>query len=270
MKIHVTAQPVFSKGSSTPAVARTVLQARALLEAFPFTASTKGAILEVSMSLMKHFIACEEIRERVAREVVRGRAAIDAGQVGIERNRFLQLPGVANLDSEAESFLHNAKLAVADVGRLFGPLHGKSFDHRFQKIRSWLHGLYGDEDALLLMLVGDSAWIERIINMRNVVEHPNDPAGPSVVMNFHVIRHEPLTIASPTWALGTSEPTEILEDMAGIIESILMLYEDVLVDGILRLHPQSPFTITEIPEHDRNSSMPIRLVPTLKVGQVLA
>jgi hypothetical protein len=188
MNIEFTAQPLFSKGTSTPAVARTVVQARGLVEAFSFDATKKQAILDISMTLMKHFIACEEIRERLGVQVAAGRASIDAGQITVERGRLLQLPGVTNLESEAEAFLHNAKLALADVGHLFGPLHGKAFDHRFQKVRTWLHASYGDEDPILLMLLEDAVWIERVIGMRNSAEHPKTVGVKVVVKNFHAVQ----------------------------------------------------------------------------------
>ena len=57
---------------------------------------------------------------------------------------------------------------------------------------------------------------------------------------------------------------DLVEDMGTIIDNILTLYEDVLTDGILRIAANSPFTIVEIPEADRDPEMPIRLVPALK------
>ena len=80
MKIEFTAQPVFTKGTSTPGVTLSVVQARrGLVGAFPLAALQREGILNVSMTLMKHFIACEEVRERVNAQVAVGRAAIDEG-----------------------------------------------------------------------------------------------------------------------------------------------------------------------------------------------
>ena len=264
MNIEFTAQPLFSKGTSTPAVARTVLQARGLLDAFPLNPSKKQAVLEISMTLMKHFIACEEIRQRLDVQVAAGRASIDAGQITVERDRLLQLPGVTNLESEAEAFLHNAKLALADVGRLFGPLHGKAFDHRFQKVRAWLQASHGDKDPILLMLLEDAPWIERVINMRNAAEHPKKSGVPLVVKNFRATQAEPLVIASPAWAYGNEPLADILNDMDSTIDHTLTLYEDVLVDGILRIARDSVVTIAEIPVAERDAEMPIRFIPALK------
>jgi hypothetical protein len=264
MKIEFTAQPAFSKGTNTPSVARTVLQAQGLLDAFPIPTERKVEILAVTMTLMKHFIACEEVRERVSMQIAAGRAAIETGSVSVEREQFLQLPGVTNLEPEGEAFLHNAKLALADIGRLFGPLHGCVFDHKFQKIRSWLRATYGENDPLLLVLTSDAPWIERVINMRNVVEHPGDPSGPLVMKNFHTVQLEPLIIADPEWALGSEPAVSMVEDMGAIVADILTLYEDVLCNGILRLAPHSPFTIVEIPEAERDPAMPLRLVPGVK------
>jgi hypothetical protein len=122
----------------------------------------------------------QEVRERRSAQVAARRALIGGGQVAIEGGRFLQLPGVINLEPEAESFLHNAKLALADVGRLCGPLHGKKFDDKCQKARSWLKSSYGDNDL--------------------------------VIKNRHAIQSEPLVIANPAWALGKDDLTDLLED----------------------------------------------------------
>ena len=90
MKIEFTAQPMLSKGASTPAVARTVPQARVLLDAFPVPTPPREEVLNVSMTLMKHLVACEEARERIGAQVTKGRMAVDSGAIAVERGRLLR------------------------------------------------------------------------------------------------------------------------------------------------------------------------------------
>lgn len=162
------------------------------------------------------------------------------------------------LDS-VEQFLYAAKGALREIGALFAPFYGKTFDHKFHKIREWLEATYGSDDQLLATLKTDAYWIEQILNMRNAVDHPGTPSVLNID-NFKLVALRPTPeVDEPRWRLDDSDASPIAHDMPVLIDNLLTLFEDVLVDCLLRVQPDGPLVIYEVPEDQRDPNMPIRL-----------
>lgn len=262
MSLEFVAQPMFDRGTNSPCVARTVLQTQGLIQAFPLSDTSRQQVLEVAYNVMRRLIAIEAIRERIVGQVAEGKARIlREGLDTQSAGRFATLPVVINIEQEVESFLHNAKLALRDIAGLFEPLYGSpAFDHKYQKIRKWAEATLGSEDPFVQVLESDGGWIDRIINMRNAIEHPTDPHAPLSVRNFQVLnKTPPWEVAEPTWFLKGEHPTAIAADLDAIADNLLTLFEDILTDGLLRLGPAGPFTIVEIPAANREPKCPMRL-----------
>lgn len=252
-------QPYLSRGSATPCVARTIPQTSALVAAFPLSEQKRQAAIRISHEVMLRLITCLDQAEPIQAQVRSAQEALrDAGVKFNPAGTAAQLPAVLDLRQRVESFLYAAKGALRDIGGLFEPLFGKVFDHRFHKIREWLEATYGPGDHLLAVLASDSAWIERVIAMRNAVDHPGTPSTLHVD-NFRLLAATPPQVAEPMWRLDDGPSTPIAGDMMIVTDNLLTLFEDVLTDGLLRLQPNGPFVIYEVPEAERDPAMPIRL-----------
>ncbi|MFZ3289158.1 MAG: hypothetical protein WA191_20240 [Telluria sp.] len=139
-------QKLSNFGTSTPAVARTVLQAKPIIDFFHCPDAQKEQVLEKFFDLQRHLLKCVEIRESVAAEMAEERNRFLARPHAAPQSRgVITLPGVGDLQSKAEGFLQSAKLAIAATGNLTQPLYGKGFVHHFHKFEEWARTTFGDD-----------------------------------------------------------------------------------------------------------------------------
>jgi hypothetical protein len=264
--IKFVIQPMFSRGTSTPCVARTTVQTQQLLGMVPFDQKTKDAIFEVGFRVMKRLIVLEDIREQLGAQVGAATESIAKNGIPLQAGgQAADVPAVVDLDQDAERFLYDAKLALRDIAGLFLPLHGKEFNHKYQQVRAWAESTFGVEDQLVKALHADAAWIERVINMRNAIEHPTDPHAPLTIRNFTLrSAGPPWKVDPPSWFMNGDTPTWMLQDMEWIATNLLTFFEDILIDGMHR-HSMFPLTISEIPETERDAACPIRLRATIEI-----
>jgi hypothetical protein len=94
-------QKISSYGTTTPSVARTVLQGSDLLGFFLVPDEQKERYRSVLFELMRHLLRCVEIRDRISAEVVEGQASVEKTGLQFQtQERAVSLPGVADLRSK--------------------------------------------------------------------------------------------------------------------------------------------------------------------------
>jgi hypothetical protein len=213
---------------------------------------------------MEHLIASLDSVERLRDQVRAGQAKVDAGKIRIQADgQVVDLPSVLNLRKDTEAFLYNAKLALRDIGELFEVFGGKKFGVKYHKAREWAAEVQGAESPLARMLADDATWISQLIKFRNAVEHPStEPGGALRVSDFSLREIAgQLLVLEPTWSQG-EHTGPIVHEMETFQQNLLTLFEDMLV--VFLLAAESPFTIYEVPEAERDPMMPKRLGVTLK------
>lgn len=242
------------------------MQTQHLLGIVPFTEDTKNALFEVAFRVMKRLIVLEDVRERIGKQVDAARTAIADKGISLQAGgQAADVPAVVDLDQDAERFLYEAKLALRDIAGLFLPLHGEAFNHKYQKVRAWAEAKFGSDDVLVKTLHSDAPWIERVINMRNAVEHPTDQHAPLTIRNFVLMSAgPPWVVADPSWFMKGEQPSLMLQDMEWIATNLLTFFEDILIDGLHR-HSAFPLTVVEIAEAERDPGCPIRLRATIEI-----
>lgn len=266
-------QKISNYGTSTPAVARTLLQGSDILRFFSATDAQREAAESALHELQRHLVRCVEIRDRIAAEINTGREQV--AKIGFKfqsNGRAVSLPGVADLQSNAESFLQSSKLGIRETARLIEPFYKARHDHRFKKFVAWAEKQFGKEDTFTQVIREWEPWVKLIVDMRNAVDHPADrPAGKLLTQNFRLsgTREKPVLV-DPTWGLSGKPESAILLDMDSIIEGIIELGEDILVGLFYKLKDDFPVVICEIPAEQRDPSCPIRLRVTLPQDMPIA
>lgn len=254
-------QRVSNYGTSTPAVARTVLQGHKLLQFFDRPDSEKEAAVSVLFELQRHLVKCVELRDQLAAEISTGHLEVESKGFKQAGGGAISLPGVGDLQSKSEAFLQSAKLAVAETGNLTQPFYGKGFSHKYHKFLAWAEAKFGGSDDFSTLVRSWEPYVKTVVGMRNAVDHPADlPGGRLMTINFDIrlgaVGYE---LVDPRWGL-TGEPlTPILADFDAIIEKTIVLGENVLVRLFYKLIGNSPFEILEIPLHERDPDNPRRL-----------
>lgn len=256
-----TISKISDYGTAHPIVARTVIQTGELIKSFPLSDETREAINSISFDLERRLLACWEIAVKISSDVA---AALDAQRKNAfqpqKDERFAEIPAVLGLESLAETFLYNSKLCLRDIARLFSPFTGNHFDENYKKFEEWARQRYGADDDLTKLIVADRTWIAQLIGMRNAVEHPNHRGGKLEIRNFRFHSKDgQQVLVPPTWWQGKAQPTLISVDMEVYVHNMLTFYEDLLSALLMKTNPTFPIGIAEIPEDERNPSMPVRL-----------
>lgn len=257
-----------SYGSSTPAAARTMLQTSQLSQAYPLNDQQRKDLIVVSHDVMMRLLACLERFDRINGQVLKGKGQAEQGGIHVQAGgRVATIPAVTELQMDAEAYLSSAKMALRDIARVFKPFYGIAFDHRFQRIRKWIAKKFGTDDPLHHLLIQDAPWIERIVGMRNAVEHPGGRDGTLSVEDFKLVNDgPPWQVREPVWYRNGEEPVPVAKEIEAWNHNLLTLFEDLVCDGLVRLAPDAPIVIYEIPEADRDPTMPIRYRVGLKPG----
>lgn len=243
---------------------RTVLQTADLIQAFPLTDAQRTTIGEISYKVMENLIACLDAFERIRDQVREGQAKVDAGEIRIQAGgQVIDLPSVPNLRKDVEAFLYNAKLALRDTAELFEVFYDQRFGIRYDRAQRWTAETFGAGSGLAVMLAENASWIERLIRLRNAVEHPRtEPGGALQVVDFSLRQDgQGLFVIEPVWSQGDHEGA-LVPEMEILQHNLLTLFEDLLATALVGL--ESPFTIYEIPEKDRDPDIPKRLAVTLR------
>ncbi len=259
-------QQLLSRGTSTPAVARTMLQGKDIIQFIKGTDEQRQDAISGLAELMKKLIRCVEIHEQIAKAVDDARSGISNGSLVIQpQANVLRPPSIPDLDSKAESFLQAAKLAIAQATRLTEPFYDQDFGHQLHKMEKWVTEKFGKDHPLVQFAQGWQPWVKEILLMRDAVDHPKKkPRGRLHVRNFFVEnRQGQLVLFAPQWWLEGDAMQPITENMGNIIEGVIQLHEHLLIVIFNDLKMNFPLAMYEIPIEQRNPICPIRLKVSL-------
>ena len=249
-------------GTSTPAVARTIIQGHELLSFFQVGETQKESCIAVLMDLKRHLLGCIAISEQIQTQVEQAKKEFNEQGLQFQsKGRAVTLPTVVDLHSQAESFLQSSKLALADTARLVVPFFGGNQDHRFHKLAAWSAKEFGHADLLTQAAFSWEPWVKLIVDMRNAVDHPQDgPKGKLVVHNFQFsgTQNEP-SLLDPAWSLTQEPGRALLPEMAAIVEGCIELGEEILVALFYKFTPNMPLKVVEVALEERDPAKPVRL-----------
>lgn len=256
-------------GSSTPVVARTVLQGREVLQFIGRAETEKESALSVLLELQRHLLKCVEIRDDLASEVAKGQSEFLEGGMATRSIQHIVSPGVGDLHSKAESFLQSAKLAIAATGNLIAPFYEHEYGYKYNKICLWADKEFGIDDAFSTVLRSWKPFVGRIVNMRNCVEHPKSgPGARLIVANFTLAnRSATFGLVDPAWGLTGESPHPILPSFETIIEQTICLGENVLAGIFYKLRASVLVVLEEIPLDQRDEACPKRLRVSVQQGR---
>jgi hypothetical protein len=254
-------QKISNYGTTTPAVARTVLQGTELLEFFVVPDEQREGCKAVLFELMRHILRCVEIRDRISAEVAEGKTSVEkTGFQFHSQGRSVSLPGIADLHSNSEAFLQSAKLAIRETAQLVKPFYAVQHDQRFHKFASWSAARFGMDDQFTQIITQWEPWVKQIVDMRNAVDHPAEKLGGRLVThNFQMtnISGKP-SLMEPAWGVSSGPDSPMVADMEAIIEGTIELGEELLVGLLYKFKGGLPIVVYEVPMKERDPSCPMR------------
>lgn len=235
-----------SVGSSSPAVARILLQGRDILDAASLEPRVdKPAVVQALHSCKEAVVICEKVAARVA-----GRVDAIVGEIqasGVKRDsrgRALNpFPQVPDLDSDVSTFLIHAKRAIYDICRLpsmFLPVPAK--DNNFDDLGKTLERAIGAGAPITGFVQRSASVVRYLIELRNWQEHPG--AKRTVVENFAVTPDD--KISPPTWYVSGETPSPVGTDMRAATQFLVEIAEGILIHLVMHtIDKRFPFIIEE-------------------------
>jgi hypothetical protein len=175
-------------------------------------------------------------------------------------------------------FLYEAKNFVRDLLKVFNLLYGTTFVEASEylwpkkgKGKRSLMGFaeltFGAADPKTRVIRDFSPVVERVVAYRNAVEHEGGWSGTLRIMNF---RFQPGgRILEPGWLIEkngkTTPERSIGADLCGIVESVLILAEDIFVSWAAEHLRMPQFSqIYFVPEAERDARQPLKYVVNAK------
>jgi len=257
-----TLQNISNYGTSTPAVARTAVQGKDIVQFLGGTDVQKAQAIEALFALQKRLIRCVSIHEGIDALVRKAGEDLKSGKLNFQPDdRVVRPPSIPDLEGVAESFLQGAKLAISAATRLTEPFYGEHFGHKLNKLEAWAEKKFGQEHAYVGFAKGWQPWVKEILALRDAIDHPRKgPGGTLHIQNFTVeFRPNEAALLAPMWWLEGSPRIFIADSMAHIIEGVIRLQEDLL-GSMFHVRKQFPFAVLEeIPPDKRDPQCPIRL-----------
>jgi hypothetical protein len=250
-----------NRGSVDPFVARTVMQAGRIVPLYGLGEVREQGVIYVFDQLRRHLHQCDDISRRLVSEINLKSDVLHERLAKNEAQEILRLPAAENLTNDVETFLYHAKLTFRELKDVFLHTLGKSFKAttRYKHIANWSEKRFGKDDLLTVWLKENCVWIEKLINSRNAIEHPDTHT--LEIKNFHV---DTGIIRAPTWSLDGEAPKSLLRDMEIIAVNILGFSEILLLYCLRNVKDISPVVIAEIPEERRDKDAPMRFIATLE------
>lgn len=253
-------------GTANPVVARLSLQTHELIQFCSIDKEKKDAILQLFHDqIQPRVITCDEISQEISSEILDIVQELKNNGFDIQsQGRVIEVPHLRKLEPRVEQYLYSYKSALRELSKIFNHFFGTSFNEaRYDKILTWSKEHFGEGNELSRLLEEDHAlWIQKVITMRNAVEHPGGYSGYLHIDNFQMISEnhpEYPKVVEPTWHLNDEPPASIAKDLLTSTVNLLEFCEDMLVVCMINKGIPKILRVTRIPEEERNPSAPIRL-----------
>lgn len=258
-------------GTANPIVARLGVQTSELIKFYPLNEKQRDDIFGIyHQKVQPRLLQCYDLKENLFAELSKiDEEIIEKGILTQSFGRVATVPQVMKLSENCENYLYNAKSALRDIAGIFEPLFEQSFtEARYDKIYKWSKVKFGEKDDLTALIKQDhDLWINKIVSMRNAVEHPGGHSGHLHIHNIEIASDTKVKksyFVPPTWHLNNEPRTSVLDDLETYIWNVLEFAEDILVLSLEKLEKKLPVVVVQIPEEERSPSCPVRLKMTLK------
>lgn len=247
-------------GTGNPIVARMSIGLFEIIDFADLPKEKKEKLKANCYDIMKLLVLAEKTAKPIIEEI--NGIVEDIKRTGIKtqsNGRCINLPSATTIDN-SRSFIKYAKQVLQKVAENINIIFDKNYQGpRFHKIRDDFIKEFGTDFIVTKLLIEDQSWIKKIIDLRNEDEHPN--TGKPYCKNFDVNQdiNKKFVVTLPTFFEGT----QIANALEVYSHDLLTFAEEITVHSLERFFPDIA-TIYEIPEDNRDSSVPKRFRIGLK------
>jgi hypothetical protein len=248
-------------GASNCIIARTFLQADKLCDDLLVSNKiNKKEALEILRESRDSLINAYNIAFEIAHDVME--FSNEYLSKSSSSTKCIIIPHIENLSDKAQIFSTCIKRCLQRFGDLFNLVFGQKFiGHHYHKIREFIGKEFGKDHMLYEVLHQHKDILNRLIKMRNAIEHPKK-SNKLVVTNFTMNAQGALV--KPSWQhLPHGKEYDIDWEMGAIVECVVG-FTEVATLHILLTQTSWPhgFAINSIDEENLDWECPIHIAAT--------
>ncbi len=267
-------EKVFAIGSSSPYVARVIIQFEVIIKFLYLSKEEHNTLLsylwQVNRYLLNAFVIDSFIVNQTTELMPICERIVEENKSKSSIPAFPQIP---DLEGNVRIFLNNAKLFLIENFRLLNifykmPFGGKKVAH-FNTHLEWAKKQLGEEHHITKMISGDLDWIRLISECRNALEHPEK--GQEIKFrNLTLLPGNKFT--GPSWSYDLSKKlklkydfVDLCNDLSVFSHNMLHFFEEFLLICVKeKLAESKILDLGKIPDQDVNLKCPIKYKVTLK------
>jgi hypothetical protein len=232
-------EKLYSIGSTSPYVARVILQFKEILAAAISDSQRKQKIINHVWQANKLLLSCESALYQIYQQSME--LMLECDKI-IELHKANQsipaIPKINNLDDLISQFFDNGKKFLIASYQLLNEFFAMPFsDHiqsHFDKHQKWIKNKLGEENSIYKVLKQDESWIRVIAESRNAIQHAKE--GQRVEIENVSIKPGN-KFSSPGWKYdlaakkaGKQEHfSDIAADFSVFLENMLTFFEELLL-----------------------------------------
>lgn len=223
-------------GSNNPYIARTILQAKSILDSVKLRKGLeKTNIIDHIWECTKHLISCEEAYYGIYNETMKKMHECDRIITEAKNSSHIpSLPQVEDLEQRGVVFLGNGKRFLEKVHNLLSVFyHSPNLESNFQAYREWAMKHLSTKKCLIGLLEENKDWIKMLAWYRNALDINHlEPDFKVKINNFKL--HPGNKFSNPSWQYdfsrekdGTAQdnPSDIITDMDTFLKNMLTFFE---------------------------------------------
>lgn len=272
-------EKVFSIGSSSPYVARVIIQFEEIIKFLHLQKKEYDNILSYLWQSNKYLLNTLKIESIILNNATE---LMPICNRIIEENKrkssIPALPQIPDLEGKVRTFLNNAKLFLIESFRQLNifykmPFGGRSIAH-FGAHLDWTKKHLGEDHHLTKMISGDMDWIRLISECRNALEHPEK--GQEIkIRNISLLPGN--KFSGPSWSYDLSKKlnlkygfVDLCNDLSIFTHNMLHFFEEFMLFCVKeKLADSAILDIGKIPDQDVNPKCAIKYKVTLKEQNII-
>lgn len=261
-------QFLYQIGSKNPFVARSILQAKSILESVILRQGlTKQTILDHMWDCTKHLINCENSYRTIYNDTTEMMHQCDEIVSQAKGGSHIpSLPQVADLEQRVVSFLGNGKRFLEKTHELLCIFYDcPHLDSNFTAYREWMTKHEPNRNEVIQLLAQNEDWIKMIAWYRNALDINHAKPGFIVtISNFKI--HAGNKFSNPCWQFDfqgkggdtQNNPSDLIKDMSVFLTNMLTFIETFYLSCIEdNWDARWDFTICRHEEETVNDKCPI-------------
>lgn len=249
-------------GTSNPIVARLTMGLHDLIQMAQLDEEKKSLIREECFKVKTALVQAEKAAKPLMEEIRAAEQKLCLEGVTTQSGgRAINTPGILTLEN-SRIFIKFAKQALQYLASAMGAMLDRDFKGpHFHLVRDRAIEIFGQNNPATLLLIEDQTWIKDLIDMRNEEEHPK--SGKPFVRGFNIARSSnenfEFTVDPPRFY----NELMVLNYLEVCSHNLLTFSEEIIALSLQTYFPKM-VTLSEIPEEQRNPSVPIRFRLALK------